>query len=86
MYVDSYYTLLRVDIQSKAPFVVVFSEEELPPGSHSFTLSAFSRCALTTFCPAAKEYPYEVSIDGRWESGSTGGNANSKRPTRSKTS
>lgn len=77
-YVDSPNTLMRLDASPRTTYVVVISEESLPPVKQNFTLSAFSVDPVTT-APAKDKYSFLRKIEGSWTQSTAGGNAESAR-------
>ena len=75
-YVDSWNTLLRLELPAGSVYTIVVSEQELPLPSYTFSLSAFSLKPLTLE-EATEKYKYSINTHAAWTVSSSGGNANS---------
>lgn len=64
-FVESFHTLLTLNVISEETYTIVVAEENLPARDHTFTMSAFSH-GLIELSPAAVEYPYSTSIESSW--------------------
>ena len=73
-YVDSPQTLARFEGSTSMSYTVVAAQYGLPLPKYSFTLSCFSRSALTVE-PAVDRFSYCTSHKGAWTSRTAGGNA-----------
>ncbi|KAF1920465.1 hypothetical protein BDU57DRAFT_437660 [Ampelomyces quisqualis] len=77
-YVTTPQCLLRWDADANVSYTVVIDQDELPPSSYTFSLSAFSNSAITLE-PAIQQYPLQKIEDGAWTRQSAGGNTSSRR-------
>lgn len=76
-YVDSPQTLLKLDgLIPGRGYTVVPVEQDIPPGTHTFTISAFASSAITIE-QALSKYPHQRVISASWTQETAGGNAHS---------
>lgn len=73
-FVDSPQTLLRFDAKPNIPYTVVVAQAALPLPRYTFTLSFFSRSALT-IARADPPLAHYTEIPGSWTRRTAGGNA-----------
>lgn len=77
-FVDSPQTLVRLDARPHTAYTVVVAQEGLPLPRYSFTLSFFSRAALTV-ARASPPLAHYTELAGSWTRRTAGGN--SRTPT-----
>lgn len=77
-YVDSPNTLMRLNMPSNTTYTVVVDTQSLPQSKQSFTLSAFSRSAITVM-KATEKYSHTRKIQAAWTTHAAGGNSESER-------
>lgn len=77
-YVSTPQCLLRWTPNTNEPYTVVIDQEELPPATYFFTLSAFSNTAISLE-PAAQKYPVQKTEAGAWTKQTAGGDTQSPR-------
>lgn len=73
-FVDSPQTLLRITTTPNIPYTVVVAQEGLPLPKYTFTLTFFSRAALT-ISRALPSLQHHVEASGSWTRRTAGGNA-----------
>lgn len=79
-YVDSPNTLMRLDMDMPANtmYTVVVATQSLPRTKQSFTLSAFSKSAIS-ITQATEKYSHARKAQAAWTTHTAGGNAESER-------
>ncbi|KAH7085386.1 hypothetical protein BKA63DRAFT_16658 [Paraphoma chrysanthemicola] len=77
-YVTTPQCLLRWEPEAKTAYTVVIDQDELPPSTYTFSLSAFSNSPLTLE-PAAQRYPLQRLEEGAWTRQTAGGSTSSPR-------
>ncbi|KAF2129911.1 cysteine proteinase [Dothidotthia symphoricarpi CBS 119687] len=77
-YVTTPQCLLRWDIDANSTHTVVIDQDNLPPSSYTFSLSAFSNSPITLE-PAMQKYPLQKVEKGAWTRQSAGGSTSSSR-------
>lgn len=75
-YVDSPNTLLRLEMPAQSRYTIVISEQDLPPLTYNFTLTAFSLAPII-FDFADDIYSHSIVQNSAWTLSTAGGNASS---------
>lgn len=75
-YVDSFQTLLAMELTAQLAYTIAVSEDALPASLNTFTLSVFSNSPVR-FAPAERQYSKNTSVTGSWGQSTAGGNASS---------
>ncbi|KAJ4324924.1 cysteine protease [Neodidymelliopsis sp. IMI 364377] len=75
-YVTTPQCLLRWDADASSNYTVVIDQDDLPPSSYTFSLSAFSNSAMALE-PAVSKYPIQKVEQGAWTRQTAGGNTSS---------
>lgn len=77
-FVDSPNTLLRIKASAKTTYSAVLVSQDLPPGKLNFTISAFSKSAVTLL-EAKLQYSRKYSLESGWTRSNAGGNSDSPK-------
>lgn len=77
-YVTTPQCLLRFDPSANVNYTLVVDQDDLPPSSYTFTLSAFSDSVISLE-QAPQKYPNQYTEEGAWTRQSAGGSTSSSR-------
>jgi calpain-7 len=75
-FVDSPNTLLRYSLLPNETYTAVIVQQDLPPGKHNFTISAFSNTP-TSISEAPSRYSAVTTLTSAWTRSNAGGNSDS---------
>lgn len=78
-YVTTPQCLLRWDTDANSTYTVVIDQDELPPSSYTFSLSAFSTKSQIVLEPAVQKYTFQKAVRGEWTRQTAGGSTSSAK-------
>ncbi|OCL06721.1 cysteine proteinase [Glonium stellatum] len=71
-------SLLRWECKPRSTYTLAINQDDLPPSSYTFTLSAFSNSDIALE-RAIQKYPIQTKISGCWTTETAGGNTHSPK-------
>ena len=77
-YVTTPQCLLRGDMDANSAYSVVIDQDDLPPSTYTFSLSAFANTAITLE-PASPRFPLQKMEEGAWTRQTAGGGTDSPK-------